>query len=284
MGITWHTEENAVAEIRLIQAQTSAPFFVNYALAFTPQTLPAVLETGIRVLTFSWGDPAPHFPLVRSFGVTVGVQVTNRVGARKMCDLGADFLVCQGVEAGGHVQANRSLWEVLPEVLEAAGETPVVVAGGISDGKSMVRALQLGAQGVQLGTRFVASVESRAHTVYKEALCHASAKETALTVCFDGGWGYTTQRVLRNSTLEAWEGAGSPPVNARPGEGEEIALTATGIPIFRYEDTAARQGMTGNIEAMCLYAGESCETIREILSAEESLLRLIEECELEGFV
>lgn len=284
MGITWHTETDAVAQIRQIQAQTSAPFFVNYALAFSPHSLVAVLETGVPIITFSWGDPAPYLPLLRYFGTKVGVQVTNREGAIRMCDLGVDFLVCQGVEAGGHVQANRSLWETLPEILEAAGKTPVVASGGMGDGKAIVRALRMGAQAVQLGTHFVATLESRAHSIYKEALCRAGAQDAALTVCFEGGWSYAAHRVLRNSTLETWEGSGSPPVGSRPGEGEVIAHSATGATILRYEDTAPKQGMTGNIEAMCLYAGQSCETVQAIVSAEECLQRLVAECEQEAFI
>jgi nitronate monooxygenase len=102
---------------------------------------------------------------------------------------------------------------------------------------------------------------------------------TALTVCFDGGWPYAAHRVLRNSTLETWEGAGSPAVRSRPGEGETVAVTADGEAILRYEDTAPRIGYTGDIEAMCLYAGTGCGAISDIPSAAELLQRLWREAE-----
>lgn len=279
MGVTWLSEEGVLEAVQALKAETTAPFFLNYALAFEPKTLPLVLAEGVPILTFSWGDPTPLLPAVRRAGVKVGVQVTNALGAKKMLEAGADFLICQGREAGGHVQSHRVLWELLPEIVEVAGVIPVVAAGGIGDGKGIARALDLGAQGVMLGTRFVASHESRAHAEYKDLLCEARAENTALTVCFEGGWGYAAHRVLRNSTLESWEAAGSPAVGQRPGEGDTLGYTASEEPIFRYEDVAPRVGMRGDIEAMCLYAGESCSAIGSVLSAEECLQQLVHECD-----
>ena len=101
---------------------------------------------------------------------------------------------------------------------------------------------------------------------------------TALTVCFEGGWPYSAHRVLRNSTLEAWEAAGSPAVGSRPGEGETVAATADGEAILRYGAAFPQQGFTGNIEAMCLYAGTGCSAIADIPSAGELVERLWREC------
>jgi nitronate monooxygenase len=277
MGVTWLSEEAVLEALQALKAETDAPFFLNYALAFEPKTLPRVLEEGIPILTFSWGDPTPLLPLVRRAGVKVGVQVTNVLGAKKMIEAGADFLICQGREAGGHVQSHRVLWELLPEIVAVAGGTPVVAAGGIGDGKGIAQAFALGAQGAMLGTRFVATHESRAHAEYKSRLCETRAEDTALTVCFEGGWGYAAHRIIRNSTLESWEAAGSPAMGQRPGEGDTLGYTASGEPIFRYEDVAPRVGMNGEIEAMCLYAGESCSVIEAVLSAEECLQQLVRE-------
>jgi nitronate monooxygenase len=143
--------------VRQVRAVTGRVFQVNFVLAFPPRSLPAALEAGAPVVTFSWGDPAPHLGLVRAAGARVGVQVTTPAGASRALDSGVDFLICQGVEAGGHVQATRPLWDVLPRVVEAAGEVPVIAAGGIGDGVGTARALALGAAGAMLGTRFVAT-------------------------------------------------------------------------------------------------------------------------------
>lgn len=277
MALTWTDPEVAAEQVRQVRSQTENPFFVNFALAFPPLALDAALEAGAPIVTFSWGDPEPYLAKVRAAGAMIGIQVTNVAGAHRAIGQGADFLICQGVEAGGHVQSNTPLWELLPRIVEAASNVPVMAAGGIARGKEIAKVLSLGAQGAILGTRFVATQESRAHPDYKRHLVEAIG-ETALTVCFDGGWPYSAHRVLRNSTLEAWEAAGSPAVGSRPGEGETVGATADGEAIFRYEDTAPRQGYTGNIEAMCLYAGTGCSAIDDIPSAGELVERLWWEC------
>lgn len=274
LALTWTAPETAAEYVRQVCTATNAPFQVNFALAFPPKALAAALEAGAPVVTFSWGDPAPYLSLVRSFGAKVGVQVTNEAGAKRAVQMGVDFLVCQGLEAGGHVQSTTPLWELLPRVVEAAEGVPVVAAGGIGTGAEIARALQLGAGAAMLGTRFVATQESRAHPDYKRRLVEANASETALTLCFEGGWPYAAHRVLRNTTLEAWEAAGCPPVGQRPGEGEVVGQTAAGEPIFRYEDTAPRFGFTGDMLAMCLYAGTSVAAVQDIPTAATLIARL----------
>ena len=279
MALTWTSPEQAVAQIRQVRAQTANPFQVNFALAFPPHALSAALEAGAPVVTFSWGDPTPYLAQVRAAGAKVGVQVTNGEGARRFAQLGVDFLLCQGMEAGGHVQSSQPLFALLPQVVAVANGLPVIAAGGIADGQGIARVLQLGAAGAMLGTRFVATLESRAHPDYKARLVAAQAEATALTVCFDGDWPYAVHRVLRNSTLEQWEAAGSPPVGVRPGEGEIVGRNADGAPILRYADTAPRLGFTGDISAMCLYAGTGCLAINDLPSASDLLPRLWQETE-----
>ena len=278
MALTW-TEPGAAAElVREVLDRTVTPFLVNFALAFPPSSLPAALKAGAPIVTFSWGDPSDYVALVRSFGARLGIQVTNAEGVRNARRHRPDLLDCQGTEAGGHVQATRGLETVLPEVLAAADGVPVIAAGGIGDGAAMARALRMGASAVMLGTRFVATQESSAHSEYKRLLVQATTDDTALTVCFDGGWPYAAHRVLRNSTLEVWEGAGCPPSGQRPGEGERVATTAAGEPILRYEDTAPRDGFRGDIAAMCCYAGTSCASIHDLPSASDLVPRLWKEC------
>src|ERR1019366_7542478 len=114
MALTWTTPEVAAEQIFQVRHLTENPFFVNFALAFPPHALDASLDAGAPIITFSWGDPDPYMPKVRAAGTKVGVQVTNVAGALRAIEQGADFLVCQGVEAGGHVQSTTSLWELLP--------------------------------------------------------------------------------------------------------------------------------------------------------------------------
>ncbi len=279
LPLTWTSPEDARRLIAEVRALTDRPVQANFVLAFEPQSLVTALESGVRVITFSWGLPANEVPLLKSFGARFGVQATTAEGARRALDLGADFLICQGTEAGGHVQATRSLDDTLPCIIEAAQGTPVIAAGGVGDGKTIARVLALGASGAMLGTRFVATQESLAHEIYKRRLVEARAQDTALTVCFNGGWPQAAHRVLRNSTLEAWEAAGCPPSGRRPGEGDCLTSEPGRREFLRYDDTPPRATMQGNPEAMCLYAGTSCESISDIPSVSELMQRLVLDCE-----
>ena len=277
MALTWTSPEDSAEQIRRVKAETKNPFFINFALAFPPVSLDAALDSGAPIISFSWGDPSPFLPRVRSAGAHLGIQVTNVAGVSRALDQEADFLICQGNEAGGHVQSNTPLCELLPRIVDAAGDVSVIAAGGIASGSQIAKVLSMGAKGAVLGTRFVATKESRAHEDYKRSLVE-TAGATALTVCFDGAWPYSAHRVLRNSTLEAWEAAGSPPVGARPGEGDTIAVTAGQEAIYRYEDTAPKAGYSGDIEAMCLYSGTGSGEIQDIPSAGDLVERLWQEC------
>ncbi len=172
------------------------------------------------------------------------------------------------------MQSSIPLEHVLPRVLAEVGTIPLVASGGVGDGAGMARVLALGADGVMLGTRFVATQESRAHPAYKQALCEARRGDTALTVCFDGDWPSAAHRVLRNATLETWEAWGCPPHAQRPGEGEVVGSSQRDEPVLRYESTAPRAGMTGRVLDMCLYAGMGCHAITDIPAASDLVAKL----------
>lgn len=276
MGLTWSTPDlisNAVREVR--KSIGDAPFQGNFALAFPPSGLRAALGAGLPIVTFSWGDPSPHLEMCRSHGASVGVQVTGVEEAKRIIGLGIDFLVVQGIEAGGHVQSTTPLFELLPAIAELG--TPVVAAGGLADGADIRRILDAGAQGAMLGTRFVATQESLAHEIYKAKLIEEGS--TVLTLLFNGGWPNAPHRVLRNSTFEAWEAAECPPSGLRPGE-RDVVGQAPGGKILRYEDTAPRIGFTGSIEEMCLYAGMGVDRIVDLPSAADLVHRLSAEAGL----
>ena len=105
----------------------------------------------------------------------------------------------------------------LPAIVGAVRETPVVAAGGIADGRGLAAALALGACGVWMGTRFVASAESGCHRGHKQKVVDAVFADLAVTTLFDGGWSNSPHRVIRNSTYERWREAGSPPIGVTPG-------------------------------------------------------------------
>jgi nitronate monooxygenase len=249
----------------------------NFVLAFPPTSLPAALEAGLRLVTFSWGQPDGLVALVRSHGARFGVQVSGRDGARRALDLGADFLVCQGVEAGGHVQATRPRAAILPEVLAEAGAVPVVAAGGMATGRDVAAALATGACAAMLGTRFVATQESRAHEAYKRRLLEAEGRDAVLTLCFDGGWPFAAHRVLHNRTLARWEAAGCPRPGARPGE-DDVVARAGAHEFRRYQDDPPLAAMSGEPGDMCLYAGTGCGAIADLPPAGALVARLWHDC------
>ena len=211
--------------------------------------------------------------MIRAAGARFGVQVASKDGARKALDGGADFLVCQGAEAGGHVQAHLGLYETLPAVLEEAMDKPVLAAGGIADGAGIHKALSAGASGAFIGTRFLVTQESSAHDDYKSALSNAKGSDTAMTICFQNGW-LAQHRVLRNSTLLAWEAAGCPQSGQRPGEGEVVFSFPDGRQIRRYGNNAPQAGCQGRILEGSLYAGLGVDAIEDVPSAADLVARL----------
>ena len=264
-------------------AATKRPFFVNMILQLfptnPPNILPICLDAGTRILQFSWGLPsAEAVRMIRSSGARFGVQVTSKENARAALDTGADFLICQGTEAGGHVQAHRGLYEALPIVLEEAKDRPVLAAGGIGDGAGIYKALSAGASAVVLGTRFVATRESNAHDEYKRALVGAKASDTALTLCFQTGWP-ALHRVLRNSTFLAWEAAGCPSAGKRPGEDDALFTRADGFQVRRYFNNPPLVGCEGRIREAALYAGLGVGAVRDLPSAADLVKRLWAETE-----
>jgi nitronate monooxygenase len=267
--------------LAMLTAATKRPFAINYLIARQPglDTLPLVLEGGAPVIQFAWGMPSKEaVATIRRARAKFGVQVGSAAGARQALDLGADFLICQGTEAGGHVQATTPLNEALPRVLDEAKATPVLAAGGIADGRAIRRALVVGASGVLIGTRFVATTEAWAHTEYKNALTRAKASDQVLTVCFQDGWVNAPHGVLRNRTFQMWEAAGCPPPGRRPGEGDVVAVNATGNPITRYAATMPGPLSKGTIAEMCMYAGRGVDSIKDVPSAAELVQRLWKEC------
>jgi nitronate monooxygenase len=266
-----------VAQIR---SGTNGPFAVNYLLASEPATLAVALDAGAPIIQFAWGIPTTEtVAVIRKAGAKMGIQISSAAGARRALDIGADYLICQGTEAGGHVQSMRALYEALPAVIEEAKAIPVLAAGGIANGAHIRRALLAGASGVLIGTRFVVTKEAEGHDEYKAAIIRAKAADTVLTVCFQDGWANAPHRVLRNRTLEIWEAAGCPPPGKRPGESDILTTNSlTGATKRRYSATSARRDDRGALLEVVQYAGLGIDAIDDIPAAGDLVARLWKEC------
>ena len=237
------------------------------------------LQAGCPIVQFSWGIPGKDIVAkIRDAGAKLGIQVSSKENADNAMVHDPDFLICQGLEAGGHVQATSPLADTVPGVLAAAGDTPVLLSGGISTGQDIKAAITAGASGAVLGTRFMATRESDAHEVYKKSLVDAGEKSTVYTICFNRDWN-AAHRVLRNSTLQKWEGEGCPDTGNKPGEGDQVADHPVFGPAMRYETIPPMQGHEGSLEEMAMYAGEGVGNVNDLPSASELIERLWAEFE-----
>jgi nitronate monooxygenase len=277
LSVTWRTPEEIRSLLRRIRELTDKPFGVNLVLAWNMrQRLEVCLEENVPVVSFFWGDPSPFLGNVHQTGAVAMLTVGSAGDARIAVDQGVDILVAQGWEAGGHVIGSVATLPLVPSVVDAAKGAPVVAAGGIADGRGLAAVLALGAAGAWIGTRFVASQEALAHAEYQERIVRAEATDTVYTTLFNVGWEDAPHRVLRNSTVAAWEDAGSPATD-RPGEGEPVARLPDGTQAVRYSDYEPAAGVEGEVEALAHYAGQSAGLVSEVQPAGVIVRQIAEE-------
>jgi nitronate monooxygenase len=168
---------------------------------------------------------------------------------------------------------------LVPAVVDAVNGVPVIAAGGFADGRGLVAALSLGASGVSMGTRFVATEESLAHPGFKERIARATEDDTVYTTLFDGGWPGAPHRVLRNSTVDAWERAGRPPRGSRPGEDDVIGRLPNGTIVRRYDDLSPVSDLGEGWEPCPQYAGQSAGVVRAVRPAADVIREILADAE-----
>ena len=268
LAASWTEPETLRRELRAVRAAVGADYCVNLVLAFDQEErLDVVLDEGARFVSFSWGIDGELIGRARERGAVVLVQVGDVAAAVQAGECGADLVIAQGVEAGGHVQGRTPVLELVREVREAL-DLPIVAAGGIADVASVQAALEAGADAVACGTAFLVADEADVHPTYLDRLLHAAATDTVLTTVCDVGWPDAPHRIIRNETYASWDSAGRLPRGERSGEGEVVA-TRDGSPIVRYSDAQPTSTTSGEIDAMALYAGTSVDHVRGRASARE---------------
>jgi len=277
---SWLSPKRLRETVRATRELTDRPFGVNLVLEWPQEErLDAVLEEGVPAVSLFWGDPSPLAGRVHDAGATLICTVGSAAEAHSVVEAGADVVVAQGWESGGHVWGQVALFPLVPCVVDAVSPVPVVAAGGVADGRGLAAALALGAAGVWVGTRFVASEEIPLVPLYKERVVEASETDTVYGIVFDIDWPDAPHRALRNSTVRRWEEAGRPRPGERPGEGEVVAAWPSGDPILRYSDALPKPGMTGDLEALALYAGQSAGLVKDVRPAGEIVRSLAAEAE-----
>lgn len=274
--------------IRRTRALTDRPYAANFILEFAhDEMIEVCVEEQVPVISVFWGDPAKVVARAHGGGALVLAQVGSVEEARRAADAGADVVVAQGFEAGGHVRGEMATMALTPAVVDAVAPTPVVAAGGIGDGRGLAAVLALGAAGAWVGTRFLLSEEAGIHPEYSARLQTAAGSDTAYTTLFDRGWPGAPHRVIRNSTVSAWEAVGCPGPGGRPGEDDVLATTRSGAEIRRYEPYTVSADFDGDIEGSSLWAGQcvglaeraqpAAEIVREMMHQADSVLASITE-------
>ena len=248
--------------IRAVRTGTRAPFGVNIPLMRQDRLdlVGVCEEEQVRIIITSSGDPSQLTPRLRKGKRCVMHVVATVKHARKAADAGCDAVIAEGYEAGGHNGVDEiTTLTLVPQVVDAVS-VPVVAAGGIADGRGMAAAIALGASGVQVGTRFAATVESDAHPTYKRLVVDATDRDTVLTMR-----GLTPVRMLRTPfTLRALEAE-------RRGASREELETLLG---------RKREMMgigEGNVEEGMFEAGQSAGLVHAILPAADVVRTLMEE-------
>jgi nitronate monooxygenase len=268
LGGGYGDEKWLVQELDVL-AQAKARFgvgFITWSMAKQPKLLDLALERKPVAIMLSFGSPAPFVEKIKHGGAIVICQVQSAALAKEAAESGADLLVAQGTEAGGH-GALRGLISLVPEVVDVVkGRVPVVAAGGIADGRGLAAALMLGAAGVLMGTRFYASQDASGADAAKERIRRATGDDTLRSIVFDisrqNVWPAPfTGRCLSNAHLQRWFGR---EVELMRHLGEEHA---------KY--VAARE--TGDFEIAAVIAGEAAGLIHDIPTASEIVERVVQE-------
>ncbi|MCX8252717.1 Nitronate monooxygenase [Beijerinckiaceae bacterium RH AL1] len=246
--------------------------FITWSIPDVPGLLEEALARHPRAMMLSFADPAPYAPTIKAAGVPLICQVHTLEQALRAVDVGADVVVAQGTEAGGHGLAARSTLPFVPAVVDAlatrAPDVLVLAAGGIGDGRGLAAALMLGADGVLMGTRFWATREAVIPEAAKHKVLAATGDETIRTSVYDivkdKPWpaGYTG-RQMRNAFIESWHGREAELAAVRA---EELARV-----------TGAWDG--GDFDTANVTVGETIGLVRDLPSAGEIVRRTVAEAE-----
>jgi|GEM_PF-28230 len=276
MGMVRESPQLIREQIELFRSLSKRTFAVNIIPAATgkellEQQVELLIAMKVPAVCLFWDVVPEVLQRFKDAGMTVIHQIGNLVEAEKALQAGADILIVQGIDAGGHVRGTQSVYTLLPEIC-GISPVPVIAAGGIATGQGIAAAMMLGAQGVCCGSAFLATFESNAHSYHKQRLLDASADDTLYTQMFHKNWPLNAPvRVLRNSVTES-----STAQQINSSENVQIG-EQDGQPVFLYATDSPLQGATGELERMALYAGRSCSAINDLCSAADRVQQLVDE-------
>src|SRR5258707_3285604 len=209
IGALGRTVDDLRDEIRRVRTLTSRPFGVNHVVCqIDDECVALTLAQRIPVLSLSWGRAAELTARAHDAGLKVVHQVETPEEAGAVAADGADVLVAQGAEGGGHVGTTRSTMALVRQAVDVVKPLPVIAAGGIAGGRGLAAAIMLGAQGVMMGTRFLATVECHARGHSKDLLLNSLGSQTVSSKFYDdvmgNVWPGAHVRTIRNAILDQW--------------------------------------------------------------------------------
>jgi nitronate monooxygenase len=254
-------------QIECARSRTHKPWGIGFlSWALVPETLHHALEFGPSAVMLSFGDPRAFASVVGASEAKLIVQVVNLDEARVAVDVGADVIVAQGTEAGGH-GGTRATLPFVPAVVDLVSPTPVLAAGGIADGRGLAAALSLGAAGALVGTRFNTCEEALVGSDVVKAALNGHGEDTERSRVFDIARGVAwpvryTGRTIRNEFLDQWRG-------------REVELTADAAARAEY----LRAEQSGDMRVVPVWAGEAIDLITESLSATEVVRTMVSDAE-----
>ena len=239
--------------------------FITWALDKNPTALDVALDARPAALMLSFGDPSPYTARIKAAGAWIICQVQTLEQAKQAAAAGADVIVAQGRDAGGHSGMTRGTMGLVPAVVDAVGPIPVVAAGGIADGRGLAAALSLGAAGVSMGTRFTTTRESLWDQAMKDKAVASGGDQTAQTRVFDivraAPWPVIYPgRALRNDFFDRWHG-------------KEEALEAQQKKV----EAGYTASTADDLSQRVVWAGEGVDLVRDIPSAGEVIERIVEQ-------
>lgn len=251
-------------EIRKVKSITSNPFGVNLMLmmADVEKQIEVCIEEGVPVVTTGAGNPGPYMERLKAGGIKVIPVVASVALAKRMEKIGADAVIAEGMEGGGHIGTLTTM-SLVPQVVEAVN-IPVIAAGGIAGGKQFLAALSLGAEGIQVGTKFLVANECTVHENYKKVILKAKDRSTVSTGNYTGHPVRVIENKFAKQILEM-EKVGTPK--------EEIEKLGTGRLRLAVVD--------GDVENGSVMAGQVAAMVNEPMSTKEILEGFMRELEEE---
>ena len=252
-------KESLQLQIQQTKALTDKPFGVNLMLMMgnIEDQISVIIEEGVEVVTTGAGNPGAFIPRFKEKGIIVMPVVPSVALAKRIARQGADAVIAEGTEAGGHI-GELTTMALVPQVVDAV-TIPVIAAGGIADGRGMAAAFMLGAEAVQIGTRFVVTDECEVHENYKNMLIKASDRDTVVTGRSTGH----PVRIIRNKLTREYER-----MEAEGASQEELDKLGTG----RLRDAAH-----GDVEMGSVMCGQIAGMINQSLTVAEVVDNIINE-------